>query len=106
MQKIQDKIEFYTFCYRVYWISSLFTLLGVFGLGVLAYVTKFKEVVTDSQLFLLVLTMLFALYLRINALHYHRLVVQLENLPRRRPMGEEPKQRPVRQPSRRAGHEK
>lgn len=105
MKTIQEKIEFYTFLYWVYWLFSLLVVVGVIALGVMAYVTKFQEVVTVSQLFLLVLMMLFALYLRMNALHYHRLVVHLSYLPKRRPMPEN-KQRPARPQSRRAEYEK
>lgn len=109
MQKIQEKIEFYTFLYRIYWIFSMLLLLGVMGLVFIAYITKFRETVTVSQLFLLIWLMLFVLFLRLNALHYHRVVLELEHLPRRRPAPakEEKKQpRPVRKQTRRAGHEK
>ena len=106
MKTIEEKIEFYTFLYWVYWIFSLLVVLGVIGLGVMAYITKFQEVVTVSQLFLLVLMMLFALYLRMNALHYQRLVIQLSHLPKRRPMPESNRQSPNRSHPRRAEYEK
>ncbi|MEO1772692.1 hypothetical protein [Candidatus Enterococcus ferrettii] len=107
MKTIQEKIDWYIFLFWVYWIFSLLAAIGVVVCGIIAYLTKFQEVVTVSQLFLLVLTLLMALYLRINALHYHKIVLQLQNTPRRKaPRAEEFSQRPRSQPQRRPGYEK
>ncbi|EOH97339.1 hypothetical protein [Enterococcus pallens] len=89
MKTLQEKIEWYTFWYWVYWLFSLVVLLGVLVLGIFFYFTDFQEVVTVSQLFLLLLLMLLAVYLRITALHYHSVLLRLQQAAAktRRPRG-------------------
>ena len=100
MKTLQEKIEWYTFWYWVYWLFSLVVVLGVFVLGVFYYFTDFQEVVTVSQLFLLLLLMFLAVYLRLTALHYHSVLLALKKAaarprrPRGRPSGRSQERRP------------
>ena len=89
MKTLQEKIEWYNFWYWVYWLFSLVVLLGVLVLGIFFYFTDFQEIVTVSQLFLLLLLMILALYLRITALHYHSVLMKLKQAASRprRPRG-------------------
>ncbi|MGG5317757.1 hypothetical protein [Enterococcus sp. AZ072] len=102
MKTLQEKIEWYTFWYWVYWLFSLVVLLGVVVLGIFFYFTDFQEIVTVSQLFLLLLLMVLALYLRMTALHYHSVLLDLKRLaaqgikrPRGRPADKPQERRPT-----------
>lgn len=95
MKTLQEKIEWYTFWYWVYWLSSLVVLLGVLVLGIFFYLTDFQDVVTVSQLFLMLLLMLLAIYLRMTALHCHSTLQDLKRTARtRRPRGRPAERRP------------
>lgn len=93
MKTLQEQIEWYTFWYWIYWLFSLVVLLGVVVLSIFFYLTDFQEVVTVSQLFLLVLLLVLAVYLRMTALHYHGVLLKLKQAaarsrrPRARPQG-------------------
>ncbi|GCF95679.1 hypothetical protein NRIC_35700 [Enterococcus florum] len=77
MKKIQDQIEFYTFFHRLYLMLS-FVILSVFAfLAGRSYFTKIRESVTMIDLSLVLILFLLAAYLRINALHYHSIAIQL-----------------------------
>ncbi|MGK0551211.1 hypothetical protein ACSFB8_03650 [Enterococcus faecalis] len=67
----------YTLFYRIYMITSFIPLLLLFQLGIYFYLTKFREYVTFSHLFLLVLLLLFVVYLRLNAFHYQKILIML-----------------------------
>lgn len=80
MKNTQDHIEHYTFLYRLYLMLSI-VALGVFACLVgYSYFTDIKESITMIDLFLLLSLFLLAFYLRINALHYHGLAVQLQKM--------------------------
>ena len=73
----------YTWLYWGYWFASLVLLVVAGVLVVRYYCTAFQEKVTISHLFLVVIILLVSLFLRLNALHYHRLLVEATNQPPR-----------------------
>ena len=66
-------------------LALLFGSAAVFVLGVFFYFTDFQDVVTVSQLFLLLLLMVLAIYLRMTALHYHSILLNLKRMAARPP---------------------
>lgn len=65
----------YFLLYLIYLAASVLMLVTVFVLVIVYYATQLRDVVTVSHLFLFLFLLLFAFYLRMNALHYQKLDV-------------------------------
>lgn len=77
----RKQINWYKWLHRSYFIASVLLVSISLILSIRYFLTPLQDTVTAFDLFLVVLLVLLALYFRINALHYHQLVVRLE-LPR------------------------
>lgn len=78
MKQTQEKINRYSYAYWGYLLSSFMTFVAFLISLWASYLTEFQEMVTISHLFLLLFLLGITAYLRINALHYHKLILQLK----------------------------
>lgn len=74
--KGKRNIQAYVWLHRAYFIASLLALALSLVQGAAYYFTGLQSTVTVFDLFFVGLLLLLALYLRINALHYHQLMVR------------------------------
>lgn len=68
--------------YYLFWIylgMSIFCFLIAVILLVIFYLTGYRESVSLFNLFFLLILFLGAFYFRINAMHYHRILIENEN---------------------------
>lgn len=73
----------YYYLFWIYLAASVFCSLMVMVLLVIYYLTGFSESVNLFNLFLLLILMLGAIYFRISAMHFHRILIENENHGRR-----------------------
>lgn len=68
--------------YYLFWIylgASIFSFLMAVILLVIFYLTGYRESVSLFNLFFLLILLLCAFYFRMNAMHYHRILIENEN---------------------------
>ncbi|MDH6365217.1 glucan phosphoethanolaminetransferase (alkaline phosphatase superfamily) [Enterococcus sp. PF1-24] len=71
--------ELYYFLFWLYLGASIFCFLMTVILLIIYYLTGFSDSLNVGSLFLLMVFFLGAFYFRINALHYHRILIENEN---------------------------
>lgn len=77
MKQGKREIDLYALLYKIYMILSLISMFTTIILFIIYYFTGFKAQVTVSHLFLLAILLLTCFYFRLNALHYHRILVSM-----------------------------
>lgn len=71
-------IDKYTFFYRIYFVLSMILVVVAIVLTAIYYLTRLRDVITISHLFILLFIFLMGFYFRMNAFHYYRLKIEIQ----------------------------
>lgn len=74
----KELINKYTIFYRIYRVLSILLIVTAVILTAVFYLSDLKDVITISHLFMLLFVFLLAFYCEMNALHYHRLIIEIQ----------------------------